>query len=79
VVTGAPYYISDGEGREVASSGKVCEGVTTYECYQRVPNGVYILRLGGGLLGRLTGFPQNGAGWVGCGANGTVRIKKIAA
>ena len=58
VVTGSPYYISDNEGRLVYSSGKVCEGVGKYECYQTLVDGIYILRLGGGLFGRLTGFPK---------------------
>ena len=47
--------------------------MTTFECYQSTNNGVYILRLGGGLFGDLLGFPQQGATWQGCGANGTVR------
>lgn len=71
---GAPYYISDSQARLVYSSGKVCSGVSTFECYQSLNDGVYILRLGGGLFGDLTGFPYHGANWFGCGANGTVSI-----
>jgi len=29
-----------------------------------------IVRLGGGLFGRLTGFPYSGATWSGCGSSG---------
>lgn len=73
VVTGAPYYISDYQGRVVYATGKVCGGVIKYECYQTVPNGLYILRLGGGLFGRITGFPYPNASWSGCGNFGTDR------
>ena len=52
---GAPYYISDYSATTVVSAGKVCNDVTFYECYQTLTDGVYILRLGGGLFGRLTG------------------------
>lgn len=71
VVYGAPYYISDYQGKVLYASGKVCNGVSKYECYQSVTDGVYTLRLGGGLFGRLTGFPYSGAYWEGCGKNGT--------
>jgi hypothetical protein len=77
VVTGAPYYISDYEGRLVYAMGKVCEGSLTYECYQRVSNGIYTLRLGGGLFGRITGFPKPNASWHGCGESGTDRDQLV--
>lgn len=77
VVTGAPYYISDFQGRMVYATGKVCHGVTTYECYQRINDGLYILRLGGGLFGRITGFPYKNASWHGCGEEGTDRDQFI--
>ncbi len=77
VVTGAPYYISDFQGRMVYATGKVCHGVTTYECYQRINDGLYILRLGGGLFGRITGFPYPNASWHGCGEEGTDRDQFI--
>jgi len=45
VVTGAPYYISEYQGRLVYSSGKVCNAdSTSFECYQTLTNGVYTLR-----------------------------------
>lgn len=70
-VSGAPYYISNAEGREIFSSGKVCGGKEYHECYQTLDNGVYILRLGAGLhggYGGLTGFPHwRTARWEGCG------------
>ena len=80
VAYGAPYYISDVEGRKVFSTGRVCNDgdagfgqwtISKYECYQTLLDGVYILRLGGGLFGRETGFPNQGASWKGCGLNGT--------
>eukprot|EP01038_Epipyxis_sp_PR26KG_P013167 gene13167-17641_t len=77
VVTGAPYYISDIYGRKLYFMGKVCEGVYTYECYQRLTNGLYILRVGGGLFGRLLEFPTPTANWIGCGENGTDRDQLI--
>jgi hypothetical protein len=70
VVTGAPYYISDQTGRSLIAAGSVCEGVTTYECYQTITNGIYILRLGGGPFGRITGYPMSNASWHGCGESG---------
>lgn len=77
VVTGAPYYISDYQARNLKMFGKVCDGITTYECYQTLPDGVYILRLGGGLFGRLTGFPYNNASWEGCGESGTLHDQLV--
>lgn len=69
----APYYVSDYEGRTVYAMGNICDGVNTYQCYQRLEDGYYILRLGGGLFGRLTGLPYTNATWSGCGAYGTDR------
>ena len=69
-MTGAPYYISDYEGRSLTAAGRVCDGITTFECYQTLTDGVYILRLGGGLFGRVTGFPMRNASWQGCGEQG---------
>jgi len=80
VAYGAPYYISNVEGLKLFSYGRVCndgdEGfgnwkISKYECYQTLLDGVYILRLGGGLFGRETGFPYPDAWWKGCGLNGT--------
>eukprot|EP01033_Poteriospumella_lacustris_P005683 gene5683-4067_t len=69
-VHGAPWYISDYEARVVYSTGKVCDQIATYECYQTIPDGLYILRLGGGLFGRLLDFPYARTNWTGCGASG---------
>jgi hypothetical protein len=49
---------------------QVCEGAVVYECYVTIKDGTYILRLGGGLFGLLTGYPQPGATWSGCGRSG---------
>lgn len=73
VVSGSPYYISDYQGRTLYFAGKVCDGVTTYECYQTLTDGFYTLRLGNGLFGPLTGFPYADASWSGCGAEGGAR------
>lgn len=78
MVSGAPYYISDYEGRELVMSGKVCHGVTKYECYQTMTDGTYILRLGGGAFGRLTGFPYNDSHWRGCGEEGGVHDQLVS-
>jgi hypothetical protein len=77
VVTGAPYYISDYQGREIFSSGKACKGNTPSQCYQTLKNGIYLLRLGGGLFGRIQGFPMSGAHWQGCGESGGDRDQLI--
>jgi hypothetical protein len=80
VVYGAPYYISNVEGLKIFSTGNVCNDgdagfgkwtISKYECYQTLLDGVYILRLGGGLFGRETGFPNPGSWWEGCGLKGT--------
>lgn len=80
VAYGAPYYISNVEGLKLFSYGRVCNDgdagfgqwkINKYECYQTLLDGVYILRLGGGLFGRETGFPYTDAWWKGCGLNGT--------
>ncbi len=76
-VTGAPYYISDSQGRLVWASGKMCAGVAFYECYQTLPDGEYILRLGGGLYGRETRLPEDGAFWSGCGKTGGHREQML--
>jgi hypothetical protein len=73
----APWYISTYDGYDLISMGKVCENVNQYQCYQRVRDGYYILRLGGGLFGRLTGLPYNNSRWTGCGEEGTDRDQLV--
>lgn len=73
----APWYISTYQGRDLISMGNICEGVNHYQCYQRIRDGFYILRLGGGLFGRLTGLPYNESRWEGCGRSGTDRDQLI--
>jgi len=46
LATGAPYYLSDKEGRFLYAMGKVCNGEVQYRCYLNVPDGIYLLRLG---------------------------------
>ncbi|RYY84683.1 hypothetical protein EON63_08710 [archaeon] len=77
VVFGAPYYISDYEGRNLFFMGKVCDGVSTFECYQTLVDGVYTLRLGMGLFGPLTNFPFPNASWSGCEEQGGDRQQLI--
>lgn len=77
VAIGAPYYISDVSGRLLYFSGRVCDGVYKYECYQILPNGQYIMRMGGGLFGKILNFPLLDAHWYGCGASGTWRDQFI--
>eukprot|EP01032_Pedospumella_encystans_P015428 gene15428-17646_t len=77
IVTGAPYYISDYEGRNLTSAGSVCDGIITSMCYQTMSDGLYILRLGGGPFGRFTGFPMSNASWTGCGESGGLRDQLI--
>lgn len=76
-VFGAPYYISDYEGRTLFASGKICDGVAHYECYQTMTDGMYILRLGKGLFGSLLGFPLQNASWEACGESGGVRNQLV--
>ena len=73
----APFYISDYEGRAIVAMGNTCDNVNHYQCYERVKDGFYTLRLGGGLFGRLTGLPYTGAKWKGCGASGTDRDQLV--
>lgn len=73
----APWHISTYEGRDLISMGNICEGVNHYQCYQRIRDGYYILRLGGGLFGRLTGLPYNNSRWEGCGESGTDRDQLV--
>ena len=70
VVSGAPYFISDYQGRFLGSSGKVCNGTLTSQCYQTLIDGIYILRLGAGPFGDQLGFPRNDSSWEGCGESG---------
>jgi len=76
-VWNAPFYISDLEGRNLISLGNTCEGVNKYQCYQRIADGYYVMRLGGGLFGRLTGLPYANARWEGCGMSGTDRDQLV--
>ena len=73
VAYGAPYYISDIRCRLLFFSGRVCDGILRYECYQTLPSGQYLMRMGGGLFGKILDFPRAGASWEGCGASGTWR------
>ena len=74
---GAPYYISDITARTLYFSGRVCDGILTYECYQTLTTGTYLLRMGGGTFGKIIGFPHSDANWVGCGVSGTWRDQMI--
>ena len=60
IAEGAPYYISDQQGRQLYSVGKACDtgSLNRYECFIRLPDGLYTLRMGGGLFGRLLLFPR---------------------
>ncbi len=51
VVSGAPYYVSDFSALNLFAMGRVCHGIIKFECYQSLIEGVYILRLGGGIMG----------------------------
>jgi hypothetical protein len=73
----APWYISTYEAYDLISIGNVCDGIDHYQCYQRVRDGYYILRLGGGLFGRITGFPYNESRWEGCSMQGTDRDQLV--
>ena len=73
----APYYISDYEGRVVYALGKVCQGKEFYQCYQTLTDGMYLLRLGGGLFGRELNFPRKNATWNGCDSSGGDRNQLI--
>lgn len=53
-----------------AASGRVCGGVYKWSCYQSLPDGLYILRLGIGPLGFDIGYPYGTAAWKGCGESG---------
>lgn len=77
VAFGAPYFISDVTGRTLYFSGRVCDGIATYECYQILPTGKYIMRMGGGLYGKDLLYPRAFANWQGCGVSGTDRDQLI--
>lgn len=48
VSTGAQYFISDVEGYNLKAKGLMCNGDTKYQCFIRLTEGTYVLRLGGG-------------------------------
>ena len=54
VNTGAQYFISDVEGYNLKAKGLMCNGDSKYECFIRLTEGTYVLRLGGGRTCRLT-------------------------
>jgi len=47
--TGTSYYISDPEGKELVSSGTLCGDMFSYQCWQPLWDGTYVLRIGGAL------------------------------
>ena len=55
----AYYYISDYEARNVYASGQICSNVYKWSCYQTLPDGLFILRLGRGPLGQDLGKELN--------------------
>lgn len=66
-------------GRNMTSAGKVCGTETASSmCYQTMSDGLYVLRLGGGLFGRLTGFPKSDASWEGCGQSGGLHDQMVS-
>ena len=65
VVRGAPYYISDVKGSKLVAKGLICNDDRNYECFIRIPEGVYTLRMGGGLFGREPPYlPYNDTEWL---------------
>jgi len=48
---GTEYYISDAEGHRLFHRGTLCEGSVTQDCWVGLPDGEYVLRVGGNLLG----------------------------
>jgi len=47
--TGTSYYISDANGDKLISTGTLCGDLLSAECWQVIPDGTFILRVGGGL------------------------------
>lgn len=45
---GTNYYISDTQGHRLLSTGTSCTTLSS-QCYQNIPDGQYVLRVGGGL------------------------------
>jgi len=62
--TGTYYYISDLSGMNLISSGTLCTGTHSYQCWQVLPDGTYLLRIGGALNYNL------GDVWSFCGVTG---------
>mmetsp|Transcript_22598 Transcript_22598/g.33044 ORF Transcript_22598/g.33044 Transcript_22598/m.33044 type:complete len:1019 (+) Transcript_22598:174-3230(+) len=46
---GTNYYISDSKGHRLISTGTMCDGVVTQDCWQHLPDGDYVLRVTGDL------------------------------
>ena len=46
---GTSFYISDPDGKQLKSAGTLCPDMFSYQCWQPLLDGTYILRLGGGL------------------------------
>lgn len=76
-VRGAPYYISDVQGHKVYAAGKFCDNIDIWSCLFNLIDGVYVMRLGGGLFGRETYLPHPTTLWSGCNATGTDRDQLI--
>lgn len=66
---GTEYYISDVEGRRLFHRGTLCEGSVTQDCWVGLPDGEYVLRVSGNLLG-----DSGDHSWEFCGrANGAAQ------
>jgi len=46
---GTAYYISDSSGTTLLHTGTLCRGLFSYQCWQHLDPGTYILRIGGAL------------------------------
>ena len=70
--SGTTYYISDADGRRLVSTGTLCNDMFSYQCWQPLLDGSYVLRVGGAL-------DSNGVdhSWSFCGKDGGIQTQLL--
>lgn len=65
------FYISDPKGKHLIRSNTNClAGISTEQCWQVLPDGDYVMRVGGGL-----NDDSGDHTWVFCGVSGTAQVQ----
>ena len=70
--TGTVYYVSDVDGQRLVARGTMCAGPASFQCWQPLKDGTYVIRIGGALDG--SGGDHT---WSFCGKSGGIQRQMI--